>query len=301
MRVRDLGLLSVEVDGVDQPLRGRRPQIILARLMVSVNQRATAAEIIEAVWGDDLTDHTSTLESHIWRLRQTLEPHRPARQPAQVLITDVEGYRLLARVDDVDSLRFERDAGEIRELVASAPPDRILAHCDDALALWRGRPFEPASDELWASAAVARLQEMNTEIAATRIDALLDLDQNQQALADLERLIDRAPLHERFWAQRMLALHRAGRTDQALEAYQRIRRLLDDELALAPGTELERLHRRILDQDPDLAERRRPDEAVSALAVATREVVKAAGGGVASEGGVGSSVIVFLEPVGVGG
>lgn len=256
MRVRDLGLLSVEVDGVDQPLRGRRPQIILARLLVSVNQRVTASEITEAVWGDDLADHTSTLESHIWRLRQTLEPHRPARQPARVLVTDVEGYRLLARIEDVDSLRFEREAGEIRELVASADPGRVLTHCDEALALWRGRPFEPASDEVWASAAVARLQEMHTEIAATRVDALLDLGQNQRALADLERLIDRAPLHERFWAQRMLALHRDGRTDQALEAFQRIRGLLDDELALAPGVDLDQLHHRILDQDPALIARR---------------------------------------------
>lgn len=256
MRVRDLGLLSVEVDGVDQPLRGRRPQIILARLLVSANQRVTASEITEAVWGDDLVDHTSTLESHIWRLRQTLEPHRQARQPARVLVTDVEGYRLLARIEDVDSLRFEREAGEIRELIASADPGRVLRQCDEALALWRGRPFEPASDELWASAAVARLQEMHTEIAAIRVDALLDLGQNQQALADLERLIDRAPLHERFWAQRMLALHRDGRTEQALDAYQRIRGLLDEELALAPGVDLDQLHHRILDQDPALIARR---------------------------------------------
>lgn len=261
MRLRDLGLLSVEVDGVDQPLRGRRPQIILARLLVSVNQRVTASEITEALWGDDLVDHTSTLESHIWRLRQTLEPHRPARQPARVLVTDVEGYRLLARIEDVDSLRFEREAGEIRELVASGDPRRVLTQCDEALALWRGRPFEPASDELWASAAVARLHEMHTEVAAIRVDALLDLGQNQQALADLERLIDRAPLDERFWSQRMLALYRGGRTDQALEAYQRIRGLLDDELALAPGVDLDQLHHRILDQDPALMVR--PRDAVT--------------------------------------
>ncbi|MBN9190458.1 MAG: winged helix-turn-helix domain-containing protein [Microbacterium sp.] len=255
MRVRDLGLLSVEVDGVEQPLRGRRPQFILARLLVSVNQRVTASELVEAVWGDDLADHTSTLESHVWRLRQTLEPRRAARQPARVLITDVDGYRLLARIEDVDSLRFERDAGEIRELTATADPGRVLQQCDDALALWSGDPFAPASDEVWASAAVARLREMHTEIAATRVDALLDLDQNERALADLERLIARAPLHERFWTQRMLALHRAGRTDQALEAYQRLRRLLDDELGLEPGVEVDDLHHRILDRDPTLVTR----------------------------------------------
>jgi predicted ATPase/DNA-binding SARP family transcriptional activator len=253
MRVRDLGLITVEVDGVEQTLRGRRPQVILARLVVSVNQRVTASEIMEAVWGDDVVDHSSTLESHIWRLRQVLEPHRAARQPAHVLITDVEGYRLLARIEEVDSLRFERDAGEIRELVVAGDPGRVLRHCDDALSLWRGTPFEPVSDELWASSAVARLHEMHTEVSASRMDALLDLGRHDQALADLEPLIERAPLNERFWTQRMLALHRAGRTDQALDAYQRIRTLLDDELGLRPGVDLDQIHHRILDQDPGLA------------------------------------------------
>jgi predicted ATPase/DNA-binding SARP family transcriptional activator len=270
MRVRDLGLLTVEVDGVEQPLRGRRPQVILARLLVSVNQRVTAAEIVEAVWGDDIADHTSTLESHIWRLRQVLEPYRPPRQPPQVLLTDVEGYRLVARVEEVDSLRFERDAGEIRELVATSDADRVLRRCDEALALSRGTPFEPASEELWAATAVARIQQMHIEVATIRIDALLELGQHQQALADLEGLVAATPLQERFWAQRMLALHRAGRTDQALEAYRRVRALLDEELGLQPGVELDQLHRRILDQDPDLVARRdRAPERADALAPRT--------------------------------
>lgn len=246
-------MLLVEVDGEEQPLRGRRPQAILARLLLDVNRRVSASEIVDAVWGDDTTDRTSTLESHIFRLRQVLEPSRAARQPPQVLITDTEGYRLLARTEDVDSLLLERHAGEIRELVAAGDAARVLERCDDALALWRGRPYEPVSDELWAAPAVARLDEVRWGVSATRVDALLDLGQHQQALADLEPLIAGAPLHERFWAQRMLALHRAGRTDEALEAYRRIRRALDDELGLLPGAELEALHGRILEQDPGLA------------------------------------------------
>jgi len=253
MRIRDLGMLVVEVDGAEQPLRGRRPQVILARLLLDVNRRVSASEIVDAVWGDDPTDRTSTLESHIFRLRQVLEPARTARQPPQVLVTDSEGYRLLARTEDVDSLLLERHAGEIRELVAAGDADRVLGRCDDALTLWRGRPYEPVSDELWAAPTVARLEEVRSFVAATRIDALLDLGQHEQALADLEPLIAGAPLHERFWAQRMLALHRAGRTDEALETYRRIRRALDDELGLLPGAELEALHRRILEQDPALA------------------------------------------------
>lgn len=253
MRIRDLGMLVVEVDGEEQPLRGRRPQVILARLLLDVNRRVSASEIVDAVWGDDPTDRTSTLESHIFRLRKVLEPARAPGQPPQVLVTDTEGYRLLARAEDVDSLLLERHAGEIRELVAAGDAARVLERCDEALALWRGRPYEPVSDELWAAPTVARLDEVRWGVAATRIDALLDLGQQQQVLADLEPLITAAPLNERFWAQRMLALYRAGRTDESLETYRRIRRALDDELGLLPGAELDALHRRILEQDPGLA------------------------------------------------
>ena len=57
----------------------------------------------------------------------------------------------------------------------------------------------------------------------------------------------------------MLALYRCGRQAEALEAYQAARRLLSDELGIDPGTQLQRLERCILHQDPALAWRRRAD------------------------------------------
>jgi class 3 adenylate cyclase/tetratricopeptide (TPR) repeat protein len=50
----------------------------------------------------------------------------------------------------------------------------------------------------------------------------------------------------------MLALYRAGRQADALEAYQQTRRLLGDELGIEPSTELQRLERSILVHDPAL-------------------------------------------------
>ena len=50
----------------------------------------------------------------------------------------------------------------------------------------------------------------------------------------------------------MLALYRAGRQADALEAYQRARRLLAGELGLEPGEQLARLQQQILDRDPAL-------------------------------------------------
>ena len=51
----------------------------------------------------------------------------------------------------------------------------------------------------------------------------------------------------------MLALYRAGRQADALQAFRRRARLLRDELGLDPSPALQRLEQQILNQDPELA------------------------------------------------
>jgi class 3 adenylate cyclase len=60
------------------------------------------------------------------------------------------------------------------------------------------------------------------------------------------------PLRERLWAQRMIALYRAGRQADALRAYQELRTHLAEELGLEPGAELRRLEGAILRHAPEL-------------------------------------------------
>ena len=61
----------------------------------------------------------------------------------------------------------------------------------------------------------------------------------------------------------MLALYRAGRQADALEAYRDARRVLLDELGLEPGAELRELEQAILRQDPRRRHRGRSSQSAA--------------------------------------
>ena len=58
--------------------------------------------------------------------------------------------------------------------------------------------------------------------------------------------------NEQFYGQLILALYRCGRQREALEAFQLARRILNDELSVAPSPPLCDTFVRVLRQDPDL-------------------------------------------------
>src|SRR4029450_7377028 len=67
-----------------------------------------------------------------------------------------------------------------------------------------------------------------------------------------EPLVPPEPFPEPLWGQLMLALYRAGRQAEALDAYRRARTVLEEELGIEPGPDLQALHTAILRQDRDL-------------------------------------------------
>src|SRR3989442_9487913 len=68
----------------------------------------------------------------------------------------------------------------------------------------------------------------------------------------------------------MLALYRAGRQADALEAYRRARRTLMQALGLEPSPRLQELERRILNQDPELEAPPRPSRPHEPVSSPTR-------------------------------
>src|SRR6201992_1707599 len=169
-----------------------------------------------------------------------------------VLIRRGGGYLLRAEAGSLDLVRFEQyiDAGE-RALAAGNPAGAARVW-SKGLALWRGEPLAEIADEPFARAETSRMRERRLAALQARIDADLALGREATVVGELESLVDANPFRERFRAQLMLALYRAGRQGEALAVYARTRALLIDELGIEPGEALRELQRRILTQDPGL-------------------------------------------------
>ena len=99
---------------------------------------------------------------------------------------------------------------------------------------------------------MAQLDELRLTALMDRIDCDLALGRHEHALGELNVLVREHPLRERLRAQQMLALYRADRQAEALDAYAEARRTLVDDLGIEPSEALQRLQQAILRHDAAL-------------------------------------------------
>ena len=244
-----LGLLGpLEVigdDGVELILRARKQRAVLSLLALRVNSLVRESDLIDALWGDQpVRTADKTLQTYISDLRKVL--------PSGTITTEPGGYRLRMAADDVDVTQFERLLRSCSDALANDDPRRALDCFNQASAWWRGRPLPDLADQIGGAAEATHLQELYEAGLERSFEARLALGEHGTLIADLETAVVAEPFRERRWQQLMLALYRAGRQPDALEAYQRLRKTLDEGFAIEPGEEVRALERAILNQDSHL-------------------------------------------------
>ncbi|MEU5179069.1 BTAD domain-containing putative transcriptional regulator [Streptomyces longwoodensis] len=238
VRYRILGTAqATRPDGTPVAIGGTRLRALLTVLALRPGRAVPAGLLVEEVWaGDPPADAPGALQALVGRLRRAL---------GAGAIASVEGgYRLTAVPDDVDLHRFERLAADGLGALADGDPAKAAALLDDALALWQGPVLADLPDR---TAEAARLAARRLDALRARHTAALALGQAEQALPELTALCDAHPLDEPLQGLRLRALRDAGRTAEALAAYEDVRRLLADRLGSDPGPELRALHAELLD------------------------------------------------------
>jgi DNA-binding SARP family transcriptional activator/basic membrane lipoprotein Med (substrate-binding protein (PBP1-ABC) superfamily) len=252
MEFRLLGPLEVAENDDPVPLGGARVRALLALLLLHRNETIPLERIVDDLWGGRPPKTAEqVVRVYVSQLRKALERDRSDGSP-QLLVTQGNGYVLKVDANQVDLDRFESLRAEGRQLIAAAEPSRAATVLAEALSLWRGQPLQEFTYEPFAQSEIARLAELRLATLEDRIDAQLATGRDGELVAELEQLVEANPLRERMRAQLMLALYRSGRQVEALQTYQRFRRLLVDDLGLEPGESLRRLESRILQRDPEL-------------------------------------------------
>jgi DNA-binding SARP family transcriptional activator/class 3 adenylate cyclase len=245
-----LGPLVVRHRGEVVELRAARERQVVAVLAAHHGQVVTVERLADEIWDGALAETAvAGLRVHVSRLRKTLG----AAGIGSVLQTEGSGY-VLRLGDDraIDATRFAELAADGRARLQTGDPEGAVASLRAALALWRGPvlPDVPAMPSV--TALRLRLEEQRLVAIEDRLDAELACGHHRDVLAELEGLLVAHPLRQRFWGQRMLALHRSGRQPEALRAFQALRQVLAEATGLEPAPELRRLEHLVLEQSPEL-------------------------------------------------
>jgi DNA-binding SARP family transcriptional activator/tetratricopeptide (TPR) repeat protein len=241
---RILGPLEVTYDGRRIDAGGPKQRALLAVLLLHANEPISRERLLFALWGDDPPKTAAkAIQVFVSRLRKTLKDD---------LITSGDGYLLRTEPPSVDLHEFRR---------------RLAARLfGDALALWRGPALADLRDNAYLRDAAERLDELRLTALEERIEADLAAGGAAELVPELEQLAAEHPLRERFRAQLMVALYRAGRQADALDVAREARVALTH-AGLEPSPIVRDIERAILRQDPSLLPSSPQDEqpAVSEL------------------------------------
>ena len=85
------GMKQIEIEG--RVVRLTEKETAILRYLLRAGGPVARDELLSEVWGYNSGVTTHTLETHVYRLRQKIEPHPAA---ASILVTDPAGYRLLS-------------------------------------------------------------------------------------------------------------------------------------------------------------------------------------------------------------
>lgn len=232
LRVEGLGSLSAFVGDDEIDLGPPKQRAVFAVLALCAGATVTREQLVDRVWGEEPpATAAGSLHTYLSGLRRALGPAQDR------LIGTRAGYRLLLDREAFDVTVAEDGAARARAAEAAY---------DQTLALWKtGTPLAGVPGPF-----VAQARDRLTDL---RLHLLIE--HAERARSDREvvaRLLAEVPAHpfdERLRGVLMTALHRAGRTAEALAQYDDLRRELADELGISPSAATRAVHARILADD----------------------------------------------------
>ncbi|MFI5694550.1 BTAD domain-containing putative transcriptional regulator [Kribbella sp. NPDC051586] len=238
MWFRVLGAVQASDGDAGVAIPGERVRTLLAALLLRPDQVVADEQLLYDVWGEELPSNPrAAMQAAISRLRRSLTEVE--------LRNELGGYRLDLTGHDLDLVRFRDGVAE----AAAAEPERRVESLTEALHWHDGDVLRGASTGTLAERFGRGLRDEWLDAREQRAEARLLTGQVDEALAELAEVTADSPLREQAWLLLLKGLHQAGRTAEALATYDRVRRVLAEELGTDPSPELREQYQVLLTGD----------------------------------------------------
>ncbi|MEU7181102.1 MULTISPECIES: AfsR/SARP family transcriptional regulator [Streptomyces] len=251
-----LGPLVAHENAIPITPIARKPRQVFSLLALHAGSVVKVPALIEELWRTQPpASALTTLQTYILQVRRGITVALGATHngPAKdVLRTRYGGYQLDIDPASTDVYAYERLAEEGKQSFERGDLESASSLYREALGLWRGDALVDVHAGMRIDMEVARLEESRLGVLEARMETDLRLGRHASLLPELSALTTRHPMHENLWAQFMIALHRSGRTSQALECFIRLRKTLVNELGVEPSARLQHLQHAILRADPGI-------------------------------------------------
>jgi peptide/nickel transport system substrate-binding protein len=248
MRVHLAGRVTVEADGVvldDGKLAGRQGRLVFAYLVAERGRPVPRDELAEALWGSAppatwdkaLTVIASKLRSGLTDV---------GVDGATALTSAFGCYRLDLPEGSWVDVTVAADAADAAEqALAAGQVETARAGAASAVGLLR-QPFLPGEAGEWVEAKRRELADVQGRALNVLADACLRLGDAPEAAKWAEQALALEPFRETGYRRLMEAHAAGGNRAEALQVYERCRRLLAEELGAYPSPETESIYRQLL-------------------------------------------------------
>lgn len=249
MELRVLGPVEVIIHGAPVRLAKRQHRLIMGILGIEANRSVSTGRLIDLLWGDRPPARPrAVLHSRLSELRAVLRAAGDGTAH-RAIITGDDGYALRIPTRMVDAHRFWELVTDSRRTGSDL---RLRAVLRQALELWRGPVLGGWSAAGPTDGLLGSLESARLTAAEDLYEVELRLGNHRSIADELVALSAAHPTRDRLTAAVMLALHRAGRSAEAVSIFHQRRVWLSTELGVDPAPVVKQLHVAVLRHDPVL-------------------------------------------------
>ncbi|GAA2915637.1 AfsR/SARP family transcriptional regulator [Actinoplanes cyaneus] len=235
-------------------LGARQQRLILVLLLARAGERVGVSDLVALLWGDRPPGSAvNVVHRYIGSLRRMLETQLPRRAEGRWLIADAGGYRMRIDAGSLDLLAFRDQVERGRAAALSGRPDEALTLFVSALALWPDRCAAGLDTALAGHPAFVALENECTRVVREVARLASERGNPAAVLPALRRSAARNPFDEALQADLVRSLAADGKQAAALVHYQQVSHLLNDQLGVAAGAELQAALQSVLHSDDESA------------------------------------------------